>query len=102
MKKFNFTKVADVIRTVYHVTMILSCIGGVVMWFKWWMDYKKFLQRENADREFDKEFPICNDVLDKYKDDPTPTRYDDWQNTKRELDQTCTSLYDTEDDRELY
>ena len=100
MKKNTFAAMSTVISTVYKVTFILGTIAGFVLWIVWWRDYKKFLQKEEADEKFDKEFPVCNEALDGYKPDSKPSWFDEWKKTESELSQTCKMA--EEDDDELY
>ena len=63
MKKNTFAAMSTVISTVYKVTFILGTIAGFVLWIVWWRDYKKFLQKDSEDTDWDKELPVCNEAL---------------------------------------
>ena len=109
MKKFDFKKVAEVVKFVYHITTILSCIGGIVMWIKWWRDYKKSLQAlGNTANDYSEnnkwDLPDINpdadeDLVEKWEKSPE----NKWGFTRSDLVNGVGIIYDKNDDEdELY
>lgn len=107
MKKFDFNKVGSIVKFTYHITMIVSCIGGVIMWFRWWRDYKKYLSI--AEKAFDTcsandkwDLPDIEDnevdLVEEWEKSPE----NKWGFTRSDLVNGVRIVYDKEDDDELY
>jgi len=96
MKKNYFETLSTIISLTYKITFILSSIFGICFWLGFLFEWKKTKKGEEINK-------ISNPEKEVVKD-PNYDWKRDWnENIKPELDRVCkSSVYDDEDDRELY